>query len=249
MGSSAMGATRFRNRIKNDRPDLKIDHSSVDTVPADAAIVVCQRVLSERARKSAPSAQIVTIDNFLDDPALDALYDSLTNLGDAHQLKNDVAAPAMVEEPEEKPEEKSGLSITASDIQVGLPTVAREDAIRASGKMLVAKGCVDASYEDAMVARDKLTSVYMDMGVAIPHGTAEAKDQVKETGVVLQQYPEGIDFDGEKAYLLFGIAGKGNEHLDVLAKICAVLEDEEVLEKMKTTTDVDWIASKLSSIK
>ena len=249
MGSSAMGATRFRNRIKNDRPDLKVDHSSVDTVPADAAIVVCQRVLSERARKSAPSAQIVTIDNFLDDPALDALYDSLTNLGDAHQLKNDVAAPAMVEEPEEKPEEKSGLSITASDIQVGLPTVAREDAIRASGKMLVAKGCVDASYEDAMVARDKLTSVYMGMGVAIPHGTAEAKDQVKETGVVLQQYPEGIDFDGEKAYLLFGIAGKGNEHLDVLAKICAVLEDEEVLEKMKTTTDVDWIASKLSSIK
>lgn len=249
MGSSAMGATRFRNRIKNDRPDLKVDHSSVDTVPADAAIVVCQRVLSERARKSAPSAQIVTIDNFLDDPALDALYDSLTNLGDAHQLKKDVAAPAMVEEPEEKPEEKSGLSITASDIQVGLPTVAREDAIRASGRMLVAKGCVDASYEDAMVARDKLTSVYMGMGVAIPHGTAEAKDQVKETGVVLQQYPEGIDFNGEKAYLLFGIAGKGNEHLDVLAKICAVLEDEEVLEKMKTTTDVDWIASKLSSIK
>ena len=78
MGSSAMGATRFRNRVKAERPDLTVEHSSVDSVPADASIVVCQRVLSERARKSAPQAQIVTIDNFLDDPALDALYKALT---------------------------------------------------------------------------------------------------------------------------------------------------------------------------
>lgn len=83
MGSSAMGATRFRNRIKAERPDLTVEHSSVDTVPSDAAIVVCQRVLSERARKSAPTAQIVTIDNFLDDPALDALYEALTKLARA----------------------------------------------------------------------------------------------------------------------------------------------------------------------
>ncbi|MBY4796895.1 hypothetical protein K6V98_00745 [Collinsella sp. AGMB00827] len=34
MGSSAMGATRFRNRLAGDRPDLKVLHSSVDSVPA-----------------------------------------------------------------------------------------------------------------------------------------------------------------------------------------------------------------------
>ena len=249
MGSSAMGATRFRNRIKAERPDLTVEHSSVDTVPADAAIVVCQRVLSERARKSAPTAQIVTIDNFLDDPALDALYDALTELSKAHEITTDeVAAPALKEEPAAAAEEpaKSALSVTAADIQVGCATLPREDAIRASGKLLVEKGCVDASYIDAMVERDKLTSVYMGMGVAIPHGTGDAKDHVAKTGVVLQQYPEGVDFDGEKAYLLFGIAGKGNEHLEVLAAICKVLEDESVLEKMKTTDDVDWIAQTLN---
>lgn len=73
MGSSAMGATRFRNRIKAERPDLTVKHSGVDNVTGEAKIVVCQRVLSERARKSAPQAQIVEIDNFLDDPALDVL--------------------------------------------------------------------------------------------------------------------------------------------------------------------------------
>ena len=245
MGSSAMGATRFRNRVKAARPDLTVEHSSVDTVPGDAVIVVCQRVLSERARKSAPQAQIVTIDNFLDDPALDALYTSLTTISKAHELKGDeVAAPAM-EAPKE-PEKKSALAISADDIRVGLATVPREDAIRASGKLLVEKGCADEGYIDAMVERDRLTSVYMGMGVAIPHGTGDAKDKVVKTGVVLQQYPEGIDFDGEKAYLLFGIAGKGNEHLEVLAAICQVLEDEAVLEKMKTTDDVAWIARTLS---
>ena len=93
------------------------------------------------------------------------------------------------------------------------------------------------------------TTMLMGMGVAIPHGTNEAKDAVRRTGVVLQQYPEGVDFDGEKAYLLFGIAGKGEEHLEVLAAICKVLEDEEVLERMKTTDDVAWIVEKLNASK
>ena len=31
-----------------------------------------------------------------------------------------------------------------------------------------------------------------------------------------------------------------------LANICRILEDEAVLEKMKTTDDVDWVVSVLS---
>lgn len=107
----------------------------------------------------------------------------------------------------------------------------------------------DAAAELGCIAGAPDTTMLMGMGVAIPHGTNEAKDAVKRTGVVLQQYPEGVDFDGEKAYLLFGIAGKGEEHLEVLAAICKVLEDEEVLERMKTTDDVAWIVEKLNASK
>ncbi|HJA28119.1 MAG TPA: PTS mannitol transporter subunit IICBA [Candidatus Olsenella pullicola] len=242
MGSSAMGATRFRNRIKAERPDLTVEHSSVDTVPADADIVVCQRVLSERARKSAPSAQIVTIDNFLDDPALDSLYKALTQLSHAAELIETTPAPA----PEPAAEERPSLTITADDIQLGLAPVGREQCIRDSGALLVERGCVSEPYVDAMVERDRLTSVYIGMGIAIPHGTNEAKEAVEKTGVVLQQYPEGVDFDGERANLVFGIAGRGEEHLEVLANICRILEDEAVLEKMKTTTDKDWVLRVLS---
>lgn len=79
MGSSAMGATKFHNRIKAERPDLTVTNSSVDTIPADADVVVCQRVLADRAAKCAPQAQLITLDNFLADPHLDALYNALTS--------------------------------------------------------------------------------------------------------------------------------------------------------------------------
>ena len=41
-------------------------------------------------------------------------------------------------------------------------------------------------------------------------------------------------------------AGIGDEHLELLSKICEVLEDEEVLEKMKTTSDLEWVMEQLS---
>lgn len=245
MGSSAMGATRFRNRIKAVRPDLAVEHSSVDTVPGDAAIVVCQRVLSERARKSAPQAQIVVIDNFLDDPALDSLYASLTELSRAADLME--VQPA---EPEPAPalqrDQSAPLAVSLDSIRLGLPTCDRESAIRAAGRVLVENGCVDESYIDAMVERDALTSVYMGMGVAIPHGTGEAKEAVKETGVVVLQYPDGVDWGDEKAHLLFGIAGKGDEHLTVLSNLVNVIPDEAVLEKMRTCDDPQWMLEMLS---
>lgn len=243
MGSSAMGATRFRNRIKAERPDLTVKHSGVDNVTGEAKIVVCQRVLSERARKSAPQAQIVEIDNFLDDPALDVLYESLTSMKNSAVPAGNApsAKPAPAADPD-----KPKLSISAADIQLGCKSVSREQAIRDSGALLVKRSYVKYPYVDAMVERDKLTSVYIGMGIAIPHGTNEAKDAVENTGVVLQQYPDGVDFDGEKAQLVFGIAGKGEEHLEILANICRILEDEEILEKLKTTDDLDWALSVLS---
>lgn len=239
MGSSAMGATRFRNRIKEQRPDLTVTNTSVDSIPADADIVVCQEVLADRARKCAPNAALITIGNFLADPNLDSLYDSLVNTA--------VQAPATAAAAEPAGLEKADSGILVREgIQVGLPSVDKETAIRTAGELLHKLGYVDADYADAMIARDQLASTYIGMGVAIPHGTSEKKATVKKSGVVLLQYPDGVDFDGEKANLVFGIAGVGDTHLDLLANVRAMLEDEEVLEAMKTSRDVDFLLSKLS---
>lgn len=232
MGSSAMGATKFRNRIKPLNLGITVTNTSVDNVPADADVVVCQVTLKDRAAKSAPQARLVTIGNFLQDANLDALYSQLANRGAV------AAAPAAAEE---APKAKGPQVLFREGIKTGLASTDKESAIRAAGKLLNELGCVDASYIDAMVEREKLVTTYMGMGVAIPHGTSEAKGAVKKSGIVVMQYPDGVDFDGEKAYLIFGIAGVGDEHLDLLAKVAETLEDEELLEDLKKNADVDKI--------
>ena len=235
MGSSAMGATKFRNRIAPLHLGITVINTSVDNVPADADVVVCQAVLQDRAKASAPQAELVTIGNFLADPNLDALFASLeakaagSNEQPADEVKAEVAATA-----------NDGIMVVAG-IKTGQASVSKEEAITAAGKLLHELGYVNESYIPAMLEREKTVSTYMGLGVAIPHGTSEAKDEVKKTGIVLLQYPEGVDFGDEKAYLVFGIAGIGNEHLDLLAKIGTVIEEEENLDKLKKATTPEEI--------
>ena len=239
MGSSAMGATKFRNRIKAQRPEIVVKNTSVDNIPADCDIAVVQTTLADRAKKSAPQAQLVTIGNFLADPALDALYVQLTT-GDAPVIE---VQPTVAEEVSHN---ENNSIIVKEGIVLGQLPETKEEAIAKAGELLVKLGYVDESYIPAMLEREKLVSTYMGMGVAIPHGTSQAKETVKKTGIVFLQYPEGVDFGDEKAELVFGIAGIGDEHLELLSKICEVLEDEEVLEKMKTTSDLEWVMEQLS---
>ncbi len=213
-------------------------NTSVDNIPADCNIAVVQVTLVDRAKKSAPQAQIITIGNFLSDPNLDLLYDRL-----AEEETGD-APGQQVPVTDNKNDRKQ--VITAEGIRLNQRPVSKEEAIQAAGELLAKLGYVDPSYVDAMQEREKLTTTYMGMGVAIPHGTTQAKGTVKKTGIVLLQYPEGVDFGDEKAQLVFGIAGIGDEHLDLLAKICDMLEDEEVLETLKTTADTDWVLERFS---
>lgn len=220
MGSSAMGATKFRNRLKNVRPEIIVKNTSVDNIPSDCDVAVVQTTLADRARKSAPQAKLITIGNFLADPSLDALYEQLAS---HTEETNEVAA---VQENAVQTKTSGNTVIDANGIRLNQKPVSKEEAIRAAGELLVRQGCVDRSYVDAMLEREKLVTTYMGMGLAIPHGTSEAKDSVKKTGIVLVQYPDGVDFGDEKAQLVFGIAGIGDEHLDLLQKICEALEDE-----------------------
>lgn len=246
MGSSAMGATKFRNRIKAQRPDLTVINTSVDSIPADCDIAVVQITLAERAKKSVPQAQLITLHNFLADPALDALYEQLTENREQDVKPEEKQVQSAQEAAPGKTDTYENRILVREGVRLNLDPVSKEEAIRAAGTLLAELGYVDSAYADAMQEREKLVSTYMGMGVAIPHGTSEAKDTVKKTGIVLLQYPKGVDFGDEKAQLLFGIAGIGDEHLDLLSKICGMLEDEDVLEKLKTTDDIDWILGQLN---
>ncbi|MCM0647496.1 PTS sugar transporter subunit IIA [Clostridium swellfunianum] len=129
------------------------------------------------------------------------------------------------------------------NIKLNLPSVNKYEAIRMAGRLLVESGCVDESYIEAMIEREDDLTTYIGCGVAIPHGVGRAKNFIKKSGIVVLQFPEGVDFGEEKAYLVIGIAGVGEEHMDILSNIATVIgdEDEEKLNKLKTTKDVNYI--------
>lgn len=238
MGSSAMGATKFRNRLKAVRPDIVVTNTSVDNIPSDCDIAVVQTVLADRARECAPNAVLITIGNFLADPALDDLFFQLST-GD----------PLMTEAVNEETETQTSIDpniLVPEGIILNQKSVTKEEAITAAGQLLTDLGYVDKEYIPLMLEREKIVTTYIGMGLAIPHGTTHDEGIIHKTGIVLIQYPEGIDFGDEKAQLVIGIAGKGGEHMEILSKICTALEDETILEKMKTTDDKEWIMKQLS---
>jgi len=230
MGSSALAATRFKARLmKAGLSGIKCTNCAVGAIPEDASLVICQNELAQRARSS--GKEVLAIANFLSDPALDAL---LTRLQQGTPPEE-----AAGTQPESVPAAPSVLR--EENILTALPSESKEAAIRRAGNLLVAGGYVDAPYVEAMLRREELTSTYMGMGLAIPHGTAEAKAAVRHSGIVVLQYPDGVDFGDEKARLVVGIAGVGDEHLDLLAKIAGALDDPEVLETLSTTPDAAQI--------
>ena len=79
MGSSAMGANAFRKKMKQaGRDDLTVVHAAIEAIPEDADVVVVHENLADRAASARPHVEIVTIKNFLGDPAIDRLERELT---------------------------------------------------------------------------------------------------------------------------------------------------------------------------
>ena len=236
MGSSAMGATKFRNRIKKLGLNIEVTNSSVDTIPSDADLVVSHVKLIERAKKNSPQAEHVFIENFLQDKKLDELFNSLqarTN-GNVKVAKEVAATNEIVEA-------KETSILNKNNIVLGLESVSKEEAIKRAGEILAKEGYVKEEYIQAMLEREEIVSTYIGMGVAIPHGVGEAKKEVKKSGIAVLQYPNGIKFGDEVAYLVVGIAGVGDEHLTILSNIAMSLEDEGLVEKLRNTYDVNDI--------
>jgi PTS system mannitol-specific IIC component len=78
-----------------------------------------------------------------------------------------------------------------------------------------------------MHERETSVSTHMGNGLAIPHGTNDAKSAIHRTAISFVRYPDGIDWNGKPAEFVIGIAGAGNDHLALLAKIAEVFVDAD----------------------
>ena len=123
--------------------------------------------------------------------------------------------------------------LTPETIELKASLGSRDEAIRRAGELLVRNGNVEERYVDSMFERERSVSTYMGNAVAIPHGTNDSKQWVTRSGLSVITVPDGVEYgDGEVAKLIVGIAGKGDEHLEILSRIALVVSEEENVEKI-----------------
>lgn len=131
-----------------------------------------------------------------------------------------------------KKEEKKLALLYPENVKVGCKADTKENVIRQVGQMLVDSGYVSPSYVDAMVKREESFSTYMGNELALPHGVEKAKKEIKASGIAVMIFPEGTDWGGETVKVVVGIAGVGEEHLQILSVIAEQALEEGNMERI-----------------
>lgn len=132
--------------------------------------------------------------------------------------------------------------LSKEKIKLQVKVADKYEAIRLVGQLLVDAGHVSEAYVDAMIERENMLSTYMGSGLAIPHGTNEAKSLVRSTGLAVITVPEGVVFDqDQKATLIVGIAASGDEHIELLTNIASIVSDEDTAAQILASSSEEEV--------
>jgi len=232
MGSSAMGASVLRKKIQAaGHGEVTVVNKAIANLDDSYDLVVTHQDLTERAGHRTPSAIHVSVDNFMGSPRYDEIVELIeqTSQGGGTAVAGDAD------------EGVGGDVLSASSIVLGGQATDLASAIDEAGRLLVEAGAVDPSYVASMHEREQSVSTHMGNGLAIPHGTNEAKGAIKRTAVSFVRYDQPIDWKGKPAEFVIGIAGAGNDHLALLARIAETFVDADrvaALRAARTPEDV-----------
>lgn len=147
-------------------------------------------------------------------------------------------------------EQKSAMSshlIQASGIRIAAAASSREEAVALCGQTLLELGAVSEEYVPAMWEREQIISSYMGEGVAMPHGTDEARAYVKFDQLVFLRFVTEIDWAGVPVRACIGIAANGDQHGQILGNLAEVLIDDDKREELFSTESVERILELLET--
>ncbi|WP_231748688.1 PTS mannitol transporter subunit IICBA [Mycobacterium sp. M26] len=226
MGSSAMGASVLRKKVQAAGfSNVKVTNQSIANLTDTYGLVVTHQDLTARARQKTPSAVHVSVDNFMNAPQYDEIVELLGRTNGATGSTPAAAAPA-----DEAP---AGDVLAVESIVLTGTATTRDGAIGEAGRLLVASGAVEPAYVEAMYEREGSVSTYMGNGLAIPHGTNEAKTAINRTGISFVRYAEPIDWNGKPAEFVVGIAGAGKDHMALLTQIAGVFLNKDEVARLR----------------
>ncbi|TXR54274.1 phosphoenolpyruvate--protein phosphotransferase [Reinekea thalattae] len=145
----------------------------------------------------------------------------------------------------------SPINLSASNVLVKQQCADKSTVLELVAKKMLELGYVSDDYLQAIIDREQKVSTYLINGVAIPHGTVEAKHLVQKTGLVIIQLPQGVTWSdkGETVKFVVGIAAAGQDHLSILQKLTTVVMDEPLAKKLGESASVDDIIAALGAEK
>jgi PTS system mannitol-specific IIC component len=252
MGSSAMGASVLRNKIKAAGfPDVKVTNSAIANLSDTYDVVITHQDLTERTKPMTASAVHFSVDNFMNSPRYDEIVElvreSNTDSGTDAAAPAPAApaataaAPAATATPEAPAETGPAGILVAESVVLNGSATTRDAAIDEAGRLLLDRGAVDSGYLDAMHEREESVSTYMGSYLAIPHGTNAAKDHIMKSAVSVVRYPDGIDWNGKEVKFVVGVAGINNEHLQILSSIAKVFTNKAQVAQLEAATTVEEV--------
>jgi PTS system mannitol-specific IIC component len=264
MGSSAMGASVLRNKVKAaGLSDVKVTNAAIANLTDDFDIVVTHQDLATRARPKVPSASVVTVDNFMGSPRYEEIVEAV-------QQRNGATVPAggapvegtaaagtaaaaatggpAADGDADDVAEPSGAILTTERIVMDGGAQNAEQAIDEAGGLLVAAGAVTDAYVASMHEREQSVSTFMGNGLAIPHGTNAAKDSIRSSALSVVRYPDGLDWNGKPVTWVIGIAGKDNEHLAILSRVAKIFGNKEKVRQLDEARTADEVLELLGKV-
>lgn len=114
----------------------------------------------------------------------------------------------------------------------------KNEAINKIGECMLSNGLIESEYIDSMLNKEKTDVTYIGNGVAIPHGLDNDRIFVKKPGIIIADFPYGIDWGNDKAFLVIGIASKNNEHLQILQDLAIKLSDIDYVNRLVHCTSI-----------
>jgi len=138
--------------------------------------------------------------------------------------------------------------LSIGQVRIHSNSASKEDAMREAADILEAVGAVTSAYFDAMQQREQTVSTYMGNELAIPHGTNETKNTILDSALSVVRYDGGVDWDGEHVTFVIGIAGKGDEHLEILSQIAILFSDEDDVARLKAAESPEELYRILSTV-
>ncbi|CAH0439688.1 phosphoenolpyruvate--protein phosphotransferase [Ralstonia pseudosolanacearum] len=137
--------------------------------------------------------------------------------------------------------------ICAERIRLQQRATDKTSAIRAAGRLLADTGCIDPAYIDSLLRRETVANTFLGHGVAIPHGMGEDRHLIRQTGIAVLQFPDGLEWHpGQTTHLVFAIAAQSDEHITLLRRLTRLLNDDARLRQLFATQRAEDIVAALS---